>query len=91
MARVMPRLFIIRCRGESKPVIGEDLQNILRHEIESCDYELMNDYSINWDLLKAIKDQLEFTYNHKKEIEKFVKYYLVITTQKNIVLGFIRI
>lgn len=91
MARTIPRLFIIRCRGKDKPVIGENLQNILRDKIESCDYKLMNDYKIDWKLLQDIKEEIDFSIANKKEIEKYVAYYLVITTQKNIVIGFIRI
>lgn len=91
MPRITPRLFIIRCKGNDKPIIGEDLQKILRDRIERCDYKLMNDYKIDWKLLQDIKEEIDFTIEHKKEIEKYVSYYLVITTQKNIIIGFIRI
>lgn len=91
MPRTIPRLFIIRCRNKDKPVIGENLQSLLRDRIESCDYKLMNDYKIDWKLLQDIKEEIDFTIRNKKEIEKYVSYYLVITTKQNIVLGFIRI
>lgn len=91
MARTIPRLFIIRCKGGDKPVIGENLQKILRDKIESCDYKLMNDYKIDWKLLEDIKEEIDFSIKYKEEIDKYVAYYLVITTQKNIVIGFIRI
>ena len=84
------KFFNIICGNKGRDFeIGKKL--ILRDKIEGFDYVVMQtdlfDKRFSRDLMEALK----FSLDHQDELEKYKKQYIVVTSARYIVQGFIRI